>query len=162
MGGLAPREDGVKGRREKEGYRGQREREEHRDEIPWRTREPRETEIERAIQGRREEERTSEKERERRERTRLGAMCIGERIHIVRFGGKVFGQVQGDAAAGSLLFSPSSLSYRLVFSRLVSTPLLFLSLSFSLFRLCPSGLLVSFRFSSLRISLWCARGDLGA
>ena len=29
----------------------------------------------------------------------MGAMCIGERIHIVaRFGGKVFGQVQGDAA----------------------------------------------------------------
>lgn len=32
-------------------------------------------------------------------------MCIGERIHIVRFGGKVFGQVQGDAAAGSLFSS---------------------------------------------------------
>jgi len=67
MGGLAPREDGVKGRREKEGYRGQREREEHRDEMPWRTREPRETEIERAIQGRREEERTSERGRKKRE-----------------------------------------------------------------------------------------------
>lgn len=32
-------------------------------------------------------------------------MCIGERMHTVRFEGKVFGQVQGDAAAGSLLSS---------------------------------------------------------
>jgi len=64
----------------------------------------REREIERAIRGRREEESKRERgpgERERGERTRLGAMCIGERIHIVRFGGKVFGQVQGDAAAAA-------------------------------------------------------------
>lgn len=130
-------------------------------------------------------------------------MCIGERIHTVRFGGKVFGQVQGDAAAVqdlslTLLFSLlltllSVLSITFFFSpmlshcRVVSFPrsfarararsLLFLSLSFARrslpfslsFSFCPfsppllpSGLLVSFRFSSLGISLRCARGDLGA
>ena len=108
----------------------------------------------------------------------MGAMCIGERIHIVRFGGKVFGQVQGDAAAGSLLssrcdsllFSRSrNVSFlRLFFKKrsllLLPPPSLSLSLSLSpsRFRARPSGLFVSFRFSFLKISLWCARGDLGA
>lgn len=122
-------------------------------------------------------------------------MCIGERIHTVRFGGKVFGQVQGDAAAVqdlslTLLFSLlltllSVLSITFFFSLIaassrflgLSFPLIsqsllrkekpsFLSLSFSFCPfsppLLPSGLLVSFRFSSLGISLRCARGDLGA
>lgn len=128
-------------------------------------------------------------------------MCIGERIHTVRFGGKVFGQVQGDAAAVqdlslTLLFSLlltllSVLSITFFFSpmlshcRVVSFPRSFsrvpsyfsvspsqgeaclpfsLSFSFCPFSppLLPSGLLVSFRFSSLGISLRCARGDLGA
>lgn len=110
--------------------------------------------------------RNNKRERERRKRTRLGAMCVGERIHIVRFGGKVFGQVQGDAAAGSLLSSCASfcpfilsLSHHLVSSPLLYeekrpslppfTPFLFLTIS----RARPSGLFVSFRFSSLEISL---------
>lgn len=71
----------------------------------------RERERRTGIKDRREEE-----ERERGERTRLGAMCIGERIHIVaRFGGKVFGQVQGDAAP--LLSLSLSLASFFFFSR---------------------------------------------
>lgn len=153
-------------------------------------------------------------------------MCIGERIHIVaRFGGKVFGQVQGDAAPllslslSRLLFlflpfvhslillscayspltilfflRPSSPTNRLFCQFLAPFLSLFLSLSSTLERavykthevyvyVCRihsssssttpcrpagiSGLLVSsrfvsFRFSSPRISLRYARGDLGA
>lgn len=129
MGGLAPREDGVKGRREKERdtegneserntatrCRGERENQERRKS----------NERYKAGVKRREQAR----EGERRERTRLGAMCIGERIHIVRFGGKVFGQVQGDAAAGSLSLLFSLVSFSLAsFLRLSSS--LFLSLRF--------------------------------
>ena len=62
-------------------------------------------------------------------------MCIGERIHIVaRFGGKVFGQVQGDAA-----------------------PLLSLSLSRLLFLFLPfvhSLILLSCAYSPLTILLF--------
>lgn len=50
-------------------------------------------------------------------------MCIGERIHTVRFGGKVFGQVQGDAAA------VQDLSLALLFSLLL-TLLSVLSITF--------------------------------
>lgn len=50
-------------------------------------------------------------------------MCIGERIHTVRFGGKVFGQVQGDAAA------VQDLSLTLLFSLLL-TLLSVLSITF--------------------------------
>lgn len=163
MGGLAPREDGVKERGEKEGYRGEREREESR---PWRTREPRETEIERAIQGRREEERTSEKEREDRELAWVPCALVSGYTSYGskgRYSGKFrVMQQRGLSSFLSLLLSRivsfSLASFlRLSFAR--RRPLL---LSLSLSRLCPSGLLVSFRFSSLRINLWCARGDLGA
>lgn len=129
------------------------------------------------------------REKERRERTRLGAMCIGERIHTVRFGGKVFGQVQGDAAAvQGLSFSlpPLFSSYTSLPLSLVAASSRFLDLSFPLLsqslreekpfflpavpplshsfipplRVRRRG--CSFRFSSLGISLRCARGDLGA
>lgn len=105
-------------------------------------------------------------------------MCIGERIHTVRFGGKVFGQVQGDAAAGSLspvslalrsplCLAPASSRFLLPPSRgeTFSSSSSFLPLPLSLcLQRSPVGTarFVSFRFSSLGISLQCARGDLGA
>lgn len=103
--------------------------------------------------------RKNERERKRRKRTRLGAMCIGERIHIVRFGEKVFGQVQGDAAVGPLLSSRStplilSLSHHLVSSAFLREEKPPLSLSYSLahdFALTRRD--CSSRFSSLGISL---------
>lgn len=143
MGGLAPRRDEVREEKRKV-TEGTRARESWRDarENEW----EKEKSNERYKEGVKKRVRKNERERERRKRTRLGAMCIGERIHIVRFGGKVFGQVQGDAAAaaaaaGSLLSSRCaslcplilSLSHHLVSSLLLyeDKPPLSLSLSFS-------------------------------
>lgn len=96
-----------------------------------------------------------EQEREREERTRLGAMCIGERIHTVRFGGKVFGQVQGDAAAGSLSCFSRSPFASLPRSRIVP----FSSTSFAkrnpLFFLLLSSL-ASFSLSSTIARRYCS------
>lgn len=101
-------------------------------------------------------------------------MCIGERIHTVWFEEKVFGQVQGDAAAATA--AAGSLSFSLLAALLSdlspSCIVSFLRLSFTrrsslLSSLAPrspvgAARFVSFRFSSLWISPRCARGDLGA
>ena len=120
MGGLTPKRRRSKKERRKQRLKGQAS---ERGWIESRNGEERIAERKREKErDRREEEGRREKEREERELAWVPCALV-ERIHtVVRFGEKVFGQVQGDAAAAPFLFlssfhSPLSLSLSLSFVR---------------------------------------------